>query len=433
MSMFPGEAGRLPSVLTLPWLRLLRWTAVAGQTVTVLVVVWGLRLPLPLAAVFGCIVTTALSNLGLHFVPPGRGEAPPALATILAADVMLLTLLLHFSGGPHNPFSSFYLVHVALAAVALPPGWVALVAGLGCTGYGLLFLGHQMLPLPGDVACGIGPNLPLAVHLRGMLVAFVLTAAAIVFFAGRLQQALRRREAELAGARQRAAQNERFAALATLAAGAAHELGSPLGTIAVAAGEVVRAVRAQPGLAELADDADLIREEVARCRAILNRLESQSGDAPREIPAAEIIRLIRARFPAALEFRVAPEVPTVYAPPEAFRQALVSLVQNAFDAGPPGQTVSCFIRRERSGIRVQVFDRGEGLSPAASVHAGEPFFTTKPPGRGTGLGLFLVRMLAERIGGSFQITSTVAGTTAALYLPHPHLHESRTLLPVPGR
>ena len=412
---------QLPPVFTLPWLRLLRWTAVFGQTATVLWVVYGLRLALPLRPVFACIAFTALTNLALHRVPAGRGETPRALAACLALDVVQLTVLLHFTGGPHNPFSAFYLAHVALAAVALPPRWAATVAAVCAGGFSLLYFGSEHLPRPADPVCGVGPDLPLNLHLNGMLAAFVLTAVAIVFFAGRLQSALRQREGQLAEARGAATRHERFAALATLAAGAAHELGTPLGTIAIAAGEVARAAQQLPDQPDLADDAELIREEAARCRAILDRLESQSGDATRELVLEEVLAELQRRFPRGLAIRRAAAATTVFAPPEAFTQALVSLVKNGFDASPTGTEVRCAVDPEQGSVRFAVTDHGEGLSADVLAHAGEPFFTTKPPGRGTGLGLFLVRLLAERLGGDFRLDSaSPGGTTATLVLPARH-------------
>jgi two-component system sensor histidine kinase RegB len=404
---------------SLRWLRNLRWTAVAGQTATVCFVVWVLGLRLPLALVFPVIALTAISNWVLHWVPAVRWERPGPVTGLLVFDVGLLTALLHVTGGPHNPFTFFYLVHVALAAVVLPAKGSAAVAVACVAGYGFLFVGLDVRWRPGDDVCGVGPGMPLSMHLRGMLVAFGLSAACITFFAGRLQAALKRQAEELAKARLMAASNERFAAMATLAAGAAHELGTPLGTIAIAAGELVRNARQCGGSAEVVEDADLIREESVRCRAILDRLQAQTGDAVRRVDVAEIVAGVVRRFPAS---RV--QVSTIKtgleleSPPEALGQALSSLVKNALDASPADAVVRMEVRHVGDRVEFAVEDRGAGLDPAARSHAGEPFFTTKPPGQGMGLGLFLVRLLAQRLDGGFRLESLKhGGTRAVLSLP----------------
>lgn len=407
-----GEAGRNRS---LPWLRWLRWTAVAGQSMAVLTVSSWLGIRLPLASVWSVIGLTAVTNLALHAVPRGRGEDVRVLAGVMTLDVVLLTALLHFTGGPHNPFSSFYLVHVALAAVILPLSWAGFVAVICCAGFALLYIGAPLLPRVEDVVCGIGPDLPMPTHLRGMLVAFVLTALCVAFFVNRLQRTLSQREAELAAAREVAAQHEHFAALATLAAGAAHELGTPIGTIAIAAGELARTAKTAPGFPDVMDDAELIRQQAARCRDILDRLQNQAGDMPRSVTVAELCAGLRSRFQDAeihLETREAPQ--TVVVPPESFVQALASLVKNALDAQNGKGPVLVRVSKRDGRVSFAVVDQGVGVRPDIRKRAGEPFFTTKPPGKGMGLGLFLVKVLAQRVRGDFRLETLDGGGTAAV-------------------
>ena len=405
--------------LTLPLLRKLRWTAVAGQATAVTLTVAALKIPLPVGPIAACIAFTAVTNLWLHRIRPGNGERPGQLATILAADVALLTLLLHYTGGAHNPFTSFFLVHVALAAVALPPGLTFALVAECAAGYGALFFGDSLLPRPGDAVCGIGPNLPLSIHLKGMLVSFILTAAAIALFVGRLQAAWRRGEAALALTRARAAENERFAAVATLAAGAAHELGTPLGTIGIAASELTRAAARHPEDTELCEDAQLIREEVRRCRQILDRLGNPAVDPPEPLRIQDILTEVTSRFdPAPIHVAPPSSGDRLVAPRQALVQALTSLVKNALDASPPNQPVRIESRCTPGQVEFSIIDHGIGLSLEARTHAGEPFFTTKPPGHGMGLGLFLVRLLAQRLGGDFALVSQPeGGVRAILRLP----------------
>lgn len=407
------------SALKLPWLRRLRWTAVAGQTLTMLFVAHGLGVPLPFRQAFWVIGFTAVTNLALHGLPAGRGESPRFLAAVLGMDVVLLTLLLGFTGGPHNPFATLYLVMVALAAVASTPALTLGIAGLSCLGYGWLFLVPAVAPRPGDPVCGVGPNLPLSIHLRGMMVAFGMTSVLVAYFVARLQQALRRHEDDLAAARQQAAEHERFAAMATLAAGAAHELGTPLGSIVVAAGELAREAKTVADRPGLLEDAELIRQEAFRCRAILDRLQHQAEDRPAEVDPAGLFGVLRDRFPTVrFESGGRKSSARVVAPPEALTQAMSNLIGNALDASPPDKPVRVGWQETGRGIDFTVTDAGQGLDPVAMAHAGEPFFTTKPAGQGMGLGLFLVRLLARRLAGEFRFeTPSQGGTRAVLSLP----------------
>jgi two-component system sensor histidine kinase RegB len=415
-----GRAGRTPPDQAFQWLCWLRWSAVAGQSLTVWFVAKVIGIALPLVEVGVVIGLTAVTNAGLYWIPHGWRERPRLLVAILGLDVSMLTVLLHYTGGPHNPFSSFYLVHVALAAVLLPLGWTFFIAGWCCLGYVVLYLENLPLPRLTDVVCGVGEGLPMETHLQGMLVAFVLTSVCVALFANRLRQTLMLREEELAKARSIAQSHEHFAALATMAAGAAHELGTPLGTIAIAAGELVRTAMESGAPSEMLDDAELVREEAFRCRGILDRLQSQADDARRLLGLGEVVEEVLRRYPA-LQVQWSGAVPgsVLDAPREALIQALSSLVKNALDASRPGSPVGMRVGLVGAWTEFRVEDRGVGLGQEAALHAGEPFFTTKAPNQGMGLGLFLVRLLAQRLDGEFRIEPRKGGgTLAVLRLPN---------------
>ncbi len=225
------------------WLLRLRWVAVAGQLVTVGFVVLILGVQLPLAPVLFVVAFTAATNVGFALwqrIPSARRhELLPRLAghrllgTVMTVDLLALTALLYFAGGPRNPFTLFYIVNLALAAVVLPSGWVWSLTGIATLCVLGLFIDHVELPaLAGSEPIAIegvaGGNL----EQLGLLVAFVTCASVIVYFITRVTGELRRREVELRTAEQHQARSARLESLATLAAGTAHELASPLSTIA---------------------------------------------------------------------------------------------------------------------------------------------------------------------------------------------------------
>ena len=404
----------------LRWLLRLRWGAVAGQLLTIAVVRFGMGVALPLAPLLALVFVEAISNA----VCTARGAAreTPAwtLGALMALDVVLLSGLLFFTGGPNNPFSFLFLVPISLATLILTAAWTwALVLlSLGCSA--VLFVWNRPLDL--------GPShaAHMAMHLRGMWVAFGVSAAFIVYFLRRIRRALALREAELAASRNLAARRERLASLATLAAGAAHELSTPLSTIAVVAKELERALATLALPPGVADDVRLVRGEVERCRAILQRLCVDAGEIMGEAFARVPVDELVGRAIAGLEPR--PEILAeldagvrglaLEVPPRAALQALQSVLKNAQDASPPGRPVTCAVTRVGDRIEFTVRDHGPGMSPEILARVGEPFFTTKPAGRGMGLGLFLARAVVERLGGAVTLDGGgVLGTTARIAVP----------------
>lgn len=418
---------------SLSWLLRLRWTAVAGQLATIVFVTFALHIPLPIHALMGILIVTAMSNGILHDLPLGvRRDSSSLFAAIMALDVILLTAMLYWTGGVHNPFTSFYLVHIALGAMVLHRKSLWTLVALYGTCFAFLFLFYQ--PLEGITHGEHDHGASFQFHLRGMAVAFVLTSTCIAYFVGQMHEALQERETQLAESCLRATRNEQFSALAALSAGVAHELGSPLGTIAVVSRELERALEIGKNNAEIFEDAQLIRTEVERCRIILDRLNLKStsrvGDAPDCFEVATLLQEIHTSLGSAHFSRLAVKNSGVtgrlFLPLAPLAQALGVLVQNACDADESGTPVMLELRPEVERIVFEVRDRGPGLAPAAQKRAGEPFFSTKPPGRGMGLGLFLVRTLASRLGGELKLDPNPGGgTCATLILPfsaHSPLH-----------
>jgi two-component system sensor histidine kinase RegB len=403
------------------WLIRLRWGALLGQVATIAVVQEVLGIPLPLGPLAVVVGLEALANVGaLWWLRAGRPVGDAAAALTMALDIVILTALLLFTGGPSNPFSFLYLVHIALAAVVLPTIWTWILVALSLLCSAGLFYGHVWLRIEGS---SLGSHLDhMQLHLQGMWFAFAVAAAFIVYFVTRVRRALAEREADLAAERAAAHRNERLASLATLAAGAAHELATPLGTIAVTARELERqAMRGQPAVP---DDVRLIRSQIERCRGILDQMAADAGETAGEAPVAttlgriveQALRDLPAAPAVAVDLGGLGEVPLM-APPRALGQALTVLVKNAQDASPAQATVRIRATRDDRGVALAVQDDGPGMDPEVLAHAGEPFFTTKAPGRGLGLGLFLARTVIEQLGGSLQIDSTPGrGTRATLAL-----------------
>ncbi|WP_223756286.1 ATP-binding protein [Myxococcus sp. RHSTA-1-4] len=409
------------SAIALGWLVRLRWHAAAGQALTVLVVSNGLGVELPVAPLLALVATTAVSNLLLAlWLARASTVRPGVLGGVLVLDLLLLTGLLALSGGPANPFGMLYLVHVTLAALVLGPRWTVLIALLSMLGYANLFAFHVPLPRPAHGGAGEAESL----HLVGMWIAFALTSGVIAFVVARVSAALRDRQEAVVRAQQLTARAEKLASLSTLAAGAAHELGTPLGTIAIAANELESLILEEPG--EALEDARLIRDEVERCRDILERMSARAGRSMGEVPerttTGAVLARLREQLGAAelarLRFDAGPDLP-LWCPVRGLVQVLANLVRNGLQASDATQAaVTVTARGDGERLCFTVEDLGTGVPRALLPRLGEPFFTTKPAGQGMGLGLFLSQTYAELCGGRLELVSEEGrGTRVTLELP----------------
>ncbi len=397
------------------WVVRLRWAAVAALTASVVAVRYVLHAPVPEVPVAAILVTLLVGNVALQrALRRGRVLADRSVALNLLIDTAALTALLLWTGGAMNPFTTLYLLHVALAAVLVSRRW-SLAVAIGSVGA----FGALLLLRPEAAHVWHAPGMFL-LHVRGMWLAFALTAGCLWYFTDRVNASLRQREAELAEARLDAERAERLAALGTLAAGTAHELNTPLGTMAILASELSEELSDRP---EARAQADRIRAEVKRCAAILARMRSheQSPEEPVAVDAAAwVAEVVSSQdHPAAL--RVAPEArgAEVLVRPETMRQALGNLLDNArlATAGDAGDAVTVRVDATDARVVITVEDRGVGIDPALLPRLGQPFVTTREPGQGMGLGLYLVRAAAAQHGGALTIASEGGVTRAALSLP----------------
>lgn len=404
-----------PSAAGAEWLARMRWGALAIVAASIVVATQALGVELPVVPMWSLVAVGAASNAWLA---SRKGQAGH-LGAFLILDVVLLTALLYFSGGPTNPFSIIYVVYIAMSAVMLAPKWTWAIAGLSVVSFAGLFVFEAADPHLGHAGHGDG----FQGHLYGMFIALVLAVALITYFVSQLSLELRRRERALAEAEERTHRWGKLASIATLAAGAAHELGTPLGTIAVAAKEMERQASRIPGAAGLLDDAKLIREELERCRVVLDRMATSGGEhvgeAITSISVEDLFAEVRGRLDPeqASRWETRSSVEAIKAPREALVQMAENITRNGFDACEQGR-VSLEVSRREDLVELSFADEGHGMDEEAVKRATDPFFTTKRVGDRMGLGLFLARTLVDSLGGELLIESaTDRGTTIRVVLP----------------
>jgi two-component system, sensor histidine kinase RegB len=432
---FPPSVPHPDSVLdNATWLLRLRWVAIAGQLVTIALVITVWKVTLRVEPLLVVISLTAVTNLLFHWWlhrqrlaarSTARESGEILLVLTMLLDLISLTALLYFSGGPTNPFITFYLVNLALAAILLPSIWSWVLTALAIFLFdGFFIWGYVPIPELEGAAESIAAEHPW-VRRQGLIAAFAACAVVNCYFITRVSKALQQREAELRRVEKQQAASERLEALATLAAGAGHELASPLSTIAVIANDLARHLEGAPVPDSVIEDMSLIRSELAHCRSILDRMSGNAGQAVGEQVGSwklerileEVISGLRRSERVRVEGLGEVGELELFSPLQGLAQALRGLVQNGLDASTDSDVV-IRVSAEGDEIQMAVIDQGQGMSPEELARAGEPFFTTKEPGQGMGLGLFLTRNVIERLGGILEMQSELGqGTTALVRLP----------------
>lgn len=428
-------------IVNASWLIQLRWVAAFGQLLTIAGVVFLLKIQLPMVwALLTIILVTALSNLLLSllfsrwFRSQNRRSLPwdQILGIIMVMDMLSLTALLFASGGPSNPFMLFFFVNLSLSALVLGRKWAWWLNGLTVACFLLLLfehfqmdelnLGFQLLP--------IRQTGQMSLFQLGLLASFATCASVIVYFMTRLTDELRRQQLDLSRAQEKQARSEKIEALGTLAAGAAHELATPLSTIAVVARDVEKAFDDHPpdfpGADDVIEDVHLIRSQLDRCRKILDRMSSHAGETVGEafqnVSMRQLAHAVLDDLPEKNQIQLnlsdVDAVSTLAVPLDSICQALRGLLQNALDVSDVDRIVNLDIQRNDQTWSWKISDTGEGMSPSVLQRISEPFFTTKPPGKGMGLGLFLAKNVIHRLDGEIDIRSQEGiGTEVTVNFP----------------
>lgn len=408
--------------MAFPWVIRLRFgLAVMATAIVIVALLLGEKVPIVLAA--GVVGLTVISNVAVYRLRDWLTDFMQVVtAGLFCLDILCLTAILMLTGGASNPFSLLFLVQITLSVTILSKYWTWVLGLLSTICFGSLFWIYVPLPALEGRHHSRGT---VDFHLLGMWVGFAVAAFLIAFFSGKISELIRAREQELQQLQQQLEKRERLASLATMAAGAAHELATPLGTIAIVAKELEHYSSHVTRDETVAEDCRLIRSETDRCRRILDGMSVQGAELPGEMPlrvtTRELVdRLLQDISPelgSRLEISNKAEGVVVEVPIGAVIQSLTALITNAIEAGTPGK-VELRIGAGDAKIRFAVHDRGEGMTAEVLHRVSEPFFTTKPAGMGMGLGTFLVRVMAERLGGTLEFSSAPeTGTVATLNLP----------------
>lgn len=437
------------SKIAFSWLLLLRWGALICQGFIVLAVILltGSRPPdLILLIIF---VFSGGSNIAFHFFFHQKNRIIPGwlFAQVMILDVLLLTLLLYYTGGAMNPFTFLFLIHICLGAILMQSFWAWSLAVYTTVCYGVLFF----LPEPGvtsdlthlenglAITCATctmnseSSHSLMTLHLQGMWFAFAITVFFIVFFVNKIQNDLEQNMQTLSTLEAEKIKSEKLASLATLSAGAAHEFSTPLATIAIASGEVLAILKEQDADPELIDDIRLIREQVKKCREILYQMSADAGEhlaeSLRDFTIKELFTKVLSGFPEDIRRQIRFDCDlmdfTIRMPFRTLYRIIRGLIKNAIDASEAEHPVFVSCRKDEGFLYVKVRDLGHGMDQETLSRAIEPFFTTKETGRGLGLGLFLAESAADRFGGKLELASAPGkGTTAVISFSLKQIHSS---------
>ena len=403
---------------------LLRSISIAGQSIALALVYRLLDIQLPWTPMLATItVLTAINVLSWLRLRTGYPVSNFEIFAQLCIDVVTLTVLLYFSGGSTNPFISLYMLPLIITAATLTRSYTWAMAVITTACYSLLMKYYVALPMTaadhGHMQHAMPSGDIFSMHVLGMWLGFVISAIVVAYFVVKMAQTVRDRDESLARVREETLRNERIVELGMQAAGAAHDLGSPLSTMLVVIGELKHETDSLP---EWKNSLNLLEGQVRGCKGILDKLlvnaqenETVSTQSIDKFLAETMEEWQLLRPTARYQFNKSGTQPSPQLQIDpALRAALMNLLNNAADASPENIDIHASWNSEQ--FTLQIHDHGTGLTAATAARAGTAFFTTKVGGRG--LGLFLANATLERLGGRVRLFNRFnGGATTEVTLP----------------
>ncbi|PVE24975.1 two-component sensor histidine kinase [Microvirga sp. KLBC 81] len=411
-----------PRQLRLDTLVRLRWLAIVGQTAAVTGVRFGLGFPLPFELCFLVIAASVWTNLLLRIQYPASHRLGDNAATaLLGFDILQLAALLYLTGGLENPFAMLFLAPVLISATALTPERTLALGLLAVGSATFLVLAHRPLPwFPGQTL-----SLPF-LYVSGIWTAILLGTAFTGIYAWRVAEEARQLAQALAATELVLAREQHLSQLDGLAAAAAHELGTPLATIALVSKELGHAL---PKGGPVADDLKLLQEQVDRCRSILTKLTSMGEEEEGFLETIALSHLVEEivepQRAVGFDVRVlahgeGPEPVGRRNPGVVY--GLSNILDNATDFAASQVTIEASWTPHE--VFIEIRDDGPGYAPDILLRVGEPYVTTRSAaerteadndeGGGLGLGLFIAKTLIERSGAELTLTNAAPPATGAV-------------------
>ncbi len=419
----PDTASASAGLTNLRRLFLLRSLAIAGQTGAIWMASQLLHLPLTLAPMALTVALLAAFNSYVFWrLRTTRPCVDNEIFIHLLVDVAALTVLLYFSGGASNPFIVLFMFPLVIAVTILPGRYAWLMAAITIACYSLLMVKNVPLAMQGGGHAGMSHNMNMSdefgLHVFGMWLGFIVSAALTAHYVANMGNTLRKQQQLLAAIREQNIRDQHIVSLGTLAASTAHELGTPLGTMALLTSELQAELK--EGSPHVLEDLAVLKQEIDRCKQALSHLTASSGNihlsggsitAVNAFMDSLLTHWMLSRPGVTLHKHLQEDNGDAKILSEqTLIQALVNILDNAADASPSSVTAEA--HWDRQWLDLAILDRGPGLSAESRGLLGRLPHSDKE--QGLGLGLYLAHAIIERFGGRIEFKDREGGGLSVL-------------------